>query len=309
MSKLTDVIKPSLRYKLKTQVIPNFLPHLDVNKKYQAEIWDDKTYKVNPRDHIFTTIQEHFGNRLIQSLHLPPTAVVVDIGCFIGEKLWQLSKSQPYLGIGVDIAISSLQAAQKIDIYGHTFIAADMENLPFSNNSVDLVMVFDVIEHLTHAEKGFSEVTRVLKPGGQFLLHIPILDNTWSMFWWKQKLFPSLAQQDYANVGHATNRMLTSSQIKNQLNKNGLILNKEIYFNSFLVHFWDREFLPLIARLLVGKRPRTQGIRATHMGQVGLMRNFYGKYIVPILEIMSRPDLLLSKLKIGNTYFVLATKL
>src|SRR6266700_436918 len=158
MSKtLGDIIKPNLKSKLKVKKgqVPNFLPKFDKNNQYQADIWADKTYKVDPKAHIFTTIQERFGNRILKSFKLPRNGVAVDIGCFIGEKLWQLKNNPDYLGVGVDIAVPSLKAAQQIDIYNHKFIAADMEDLPFRNNSVDLCLVFDVIEHLTHVEKGF----------------------------------------------------------------------------------------------------------------------------------------------------------
>ncbi len=311
--RLVDVIKPALRSRIKKGTIPNFMPRLDSNKKYQAAIWDDKTYQVNPSSHVFTTIQEHFGNRLIRQLEFPENAVVVDIGCFIGEKLWQLQRTRPYLGIGVDIAISSLVAAQKIDIYDHKFIAADMENLPFKDNSVDFVTVFDVIEHLSNAQKGFSEVARILKPSGQFLLHIPISDNTWSLFWWKQQLFPNSAQKDYLDVGHAPERMLSRSQIRNYMGRNNLEVTREIPYNSFFVHFWDREFARItgwvLTSLFRGGQPKSTGARSMHTGNLGTARAVYGKYIVPILEFISFPDQIFSSLGIGNTCFFLAKKL
>ncbi|KKQ91489.1 MAG: Methyltransferase type 11 [Candidatus Woesebacteria bacterium GW2011_GWB1_39_10] len=313
MSTLNQIIKPKLLYKLKIKKgeIPNFLTRLDKNSHYQADIWSDKTYKVDPKTHVFTTIQEHFGNRLIKSIKLKKNSVVVDVGCFIGEKLWQINNKLS-LGIGVDIAIPSLKAAQDIDIYGNKYIAADLENLPFKDNSVDLVMVFDVIEHLTHAGKGFSEVARVLKPNGQFLLHIPIKDNKWSFFGWKQKLSPKEAQKEYFDVGHAPERMLTSAQIKSYLKKNNLKIEKEIFYNSFLVHFFDRELNKLASKLFVNLlskgKSKVSTTRSVHTGKTGKIRNFYGEAIVPILEFLSWPDWILSKLKVGNTYFVLAQK-
>lgn len=311
-SLLKQIIKPSLHPRLNTRSIPNFLSKkFDSNTQHQADIWSGKTYHVNPKTHVFTTIQEHFGNRIIKSFDLPKDAVVVDIGCFIGEKLWQLNKKKSYLGVGIDIAVPALKAAQKIDIYGHKFIAADMERLPFKNNSVDLVMVFDVIEHLTHAERGFAEVARILKPGGRFLLHIPIKNNKWSMFWWKQKLFPKLAKKDYDDVGHAPSRMLTSYQINKYLIKYGLKPERKIYYNSFFVHFWDREFVKIASSLLMKRsdiNDSRKQKRAVDDGNLGKIRSVYGKYIIPFFELLSFPDLILSKMGIGNTYFVLSTK-
>lgn len=308
---LREVIKPKLRTGPKTNSIPNFLNKLDKNTTHQAKIWSEKTYKVNPKTHVFTTIQEHFGNRLIRSIKLPKGAIAVDIGCFIGEKLWQLSTHRDYLGVGVDISLPSLKIAKEIDIYGNKFIAADMENLPFKDNSVDFVIVFDVIEHLTHPEKGFSEVARILKPGGKLLLHIPIKDNKWSMFWWKQQLFPKEAKKDYDDVGHADERMLMSTQIKKYLKKYGLKLEKEIFYNSFFVHFWDREFAKIVGGIvlrLLGSKSSHKSYHPEPASTSGKTREIYGKLVVPALEFLSWPDWILSKFGIGNTYFCLSRK-
>ena len=287
------------------------MTQLDKNTHNQANIWSNKTYKVDPKTHVFTTIQEHFGNRLIKSIKLKNNSVVVDVGCFIGEKLWQINNKSS-LRIGVDIAIPSLKTAQDIDIYGYRYIAADLENLPFKDHCIDLVMIFDVIEHLTHAHKGFSEVARVLKPRGQFLLHIPIKDNKWSFFGWKQRFFPKEARKEYLDVGHAPEHMLTSIQIKDYLQKNNFKLGKEIFYNSFFVHFFDREMNKLasnlIVKLLNHGKSKVNMTRSMHTRGIGKIRSFYGKAVVPVLEFLSWPDLILSNFKIGNTYFILAKK-
>lgn len=312
MPTLKDIVKPSHHSKLTTIGIPNFLGNFDKNTSHQADVWANKSYQVNPKTHVFTTIQEHFSNRLIKSLHIPPEGVVVDIGCFIGEKLWQVNQNNNYLGIGVDIAIPALKDAKKIDIHGHKFIAADLENLPFKDNSLDLIMVFDVIEHLTHPEKGFSEIARTLKPGGRLLLHIPIKDNGGSFFWFKQKLFPSLAKKEYEDVGHSPERMLTRSQIHAHLNRYDLKIEKSIPYNSFFVHFWDREFARItawiLAKLFRRGQTKTSASRAVHTGNIGTFRSIYGRYIVPALEFISIADLLLAQFGIANTYFVIARK-
>jgi ubiquinone/menaquinone biosynthesis C-methylase UbiE len=305
MPSLNQIVKPALLTKLGTRNIPNFLPKLDSNKSLQSGIWARKTYLVNPKTHVFTTIQEHFGNRLIHSIKLPKNAVAVDIGCFIGEKLWQLNRPPGCLGVGVDIAMPSLAAAKKIDPFSDVFIAADVENLPFKDNSVDFVIAFDVIEHLTHPEKGFSEINRVLKPGGQLLLHIPIKNNKWSLFWFKQKILPTQAEHDYKEVGHSPTRMLTTFQVQQFLKQNNLKVDWKTLYNSFFVHFWDREFFKILSAVSEKKLSTSKTLQIVKENSY---RNIYGKYVVPILETLSTPDLLLSALQIGNSYFCLATK-
>jgi SAM-dependent methyltransferase len=45
--------------------------------------------------------------------------------------------------------------------------------LPFSNNSFDLIIIQDVIEHLTGVGSLYNEIKRILKPGGSIYLSTP----------------------------------------------------------------------------------------------------------------------------------------
>lgn len=47
------------------------------------------------------------------------------------------------------------------------------ESLPFADRSFDLVFTNNVLEHLEDPERAFSEVARVLRPGGWFLAKTP----------------------------------------------------------------------------------------------------------------------------------------
>jgi len=47
------------------------------------------------------------------------------------------------------------------------------EDLNFKNNSFDIVLSFDVFEHILNINKHFKETKRVLKSNGHYLLQIP----------------------------------------------------------------------------------------------------------------------------------------
>jgi len=52
-------------------------------------------------------------------------------------------------------------------------VRGEVSHLPFKNQSFDLVTANMVIEHLEHPEIEFTEVNRILAPGGRFIFHTP----------------------------------------------------------------------------------------------------------------------------------------
>jgi SAM-dependent methyltransferase len=52
-------------------------------------------------------------------------------------------------------------------------ICEDITALKFENNSLDLIISSDVLEHVPRLDKAFSESARVLKPGGAHLFTVP----------------------------------------------------------------------------------------------------------------------------------------
>ncbi|MBE9178454.1 class I SAM-dependent methyltransferase [Oculatella sp. LEGE 06141] len=53
------------------------------------------------------------------------------------------------------------------------FVCGDATNLPFDDDSFDAVTMFDVLEHIPDDQKAISEMIRVLRPGGFFLMSTP----------------------------------------------------------------------------------------------------------------------------------------
>ena len=52
-------------------------------------------------------------------------------------------------------------------------VKADICNLPFENNSYDIILCNHVLEHIPDDTKAMQELYRVLKPGGMAILQIP----------------------------------------------------------------------------------------------------------------------------------------
>lgn len=65
--------------------------------------------------------------------------------------------------IGIDISFENIRSLIR---RGGQGVVADMEFLPFKDNTFDLVYGFGILHHLSNIRKGVSEATRVLKQRG-----------------------------------------------------------------------------------------------------------------------------------------------
>jgi tellurite methyltransferase len=106
---------------------------------------------------------------------LPKNALVLDFGCGAGRHLKYL-EGQQYSTTGMDIAPNGLHAA-RATLSGASFpvrlVRADMSDpLPFSTDSFDSVISIHVIFHnpVQIIKRTLSEIHRVIKPGGIFLV-------------------------------------------------------------------------------------------------------------------------------------------
>ena len=63
-------------------------------------------------------------------------------------------------------------------------INVDLEDMPFEDNSFDLIVTSEVMEHVRFADKAHREIARCLAPGGTYLFTVPYddrLPNTWRL--------------------------------------------------------------------------------------------------------------------------------
>lgn len=117
------------------------------------------------------------GLRLIVRRHFPSDrdARILDIGCGHGALIY-FAREGGYRNVrGVDGSLEQIAAAQNLGIEGieqkDIFDALKLQD----NDSLDMAIVFDVIEHFTRDEliPLVDELRRVLKPGGRLLVHVP----------------------------------------------------------------------------------------------------------------------------------------
>jgi SAM-dependent methyltransferase len=94
---------------------------------------------------------------------------VLEVGVGMGADHIEWAKSGPASLTGVDLTSNAVDyTKRRLDIYGFTshVVVADAENLPFSDNSFDLVYSWGVLHHTPDTRRAIREVHRVLRPGG-----------------------------------------------------------------------------------------------------------------------------------------------
>ena len=118
---------------------------------------------------------EHFG-RYAFAARLSRMKRVLDAGCGMGYGSAELARVAASV-VGVDIAGDAVASARERYVLPRvTFLQGSCAALPFRAASFDLVVAFEVIEHLKEWRDFLAEARRVLAPGGQCLISTPNRD-------------------------------------------------------------------------------------------------------------------------------------
>ncbi len=171
-----------------------------------------------------------------------PEDMILDVGCGEG-KIWQLF---PGLDItGLDISEENLKKAGKY----LKPVKGPAEKLPFKDQSFDLVIASEILEHLIAPEKVLQEIDRVLKPEGLAIVTYP---NTGGLQFRMSLLFcgrnPSLNYPE--NILHI--RFFSLLDFKQMIKKTKLKIQK-IRGTSFLAFHKENfgYYIPIPRRIRV----------------------------------------------------------
>lgn len=103
--------------------------------------------------------------------YLAPEKVLLDLGCGRGLETERIYKDLCKYSYGVDPSEAAFQNNTV-----HEALIGSAYSIPLENEAVDVVVSQQVLEHIEFPDKMFSEVSRVLRPGGIFAAMTP---NLW----------------------------------------------------------------------------------------------------------------------------------
>jgi SAM-dependent methyltransferase len=141
---------------------------------------------------------------------------VAEICCGRGEA-FRLLRDRIRQGVGIDISLSMLDAAQQANRTGRfAFLQGDATMLPLATGSFDSVFMLGGIHHVNDRRALFSEIARILKPGGWFYFREPVSD--FALWRWIRKIIYRLSP----TLDHETERPLLWRETVPLLEASGL---------------------------------------------------------------------------------------
>lgn len=111
--------------------------------------------------------------RLLTKVELPANPQVLDLGCGTGRLLNRLAQNYPDLqGTGLDFSAQMLRVARQNNQHHPRliYVEGNAESLPFTEGQFNAVFNTISFLHYPNPQQVFTEVARVLAPGGKFYL-------------------------------------------------------------------------------------------------------------------------------------------
>jgi SAM-dependent methyltransferase len=129
--------------------------------------------------HWWFTGRRRLFAREIKKTGLPRTSRVLDVGTSTGANL-RLLRDLGFQAVdGLDFSREAIRYCREkgLGLVQH----GDVCGMPFANDSFDLVLATDIIEHVDDDLKALREIGRVLRPGGKVLITVPAFPMLWGL--------------------------------------------------------------------------------------------------------------------------------
>jgi 2-polyprenyl-3-methyl-5-hydroxy-6-metoxy-1,4-benzoquinol methylase len=226
---------------------------------------------------------------LEKNLNIEPSSVILDLGCAQGILSYFLRQKGGYW-ISTDLDMANLKTS--LELLESNCLQIGPGILPFQDETFDMVVCLDYLEHLEDDDQCLREIQRILKNEGQLILSTP---HTGKIFF-LNKLRPHLGMK-MEFYGHKREGY-RSEELEAMLTKTGFHVEKTKTFSRFF-----SEFIELLINFLYIKmfsRKFTDSLRDGHIrpttsDEFGSKKKTFKLYSVvyPLIWLISRLDKLL----------------
>ena len=180
-------------------------------------------------------------DRLVRP-HLQAGSRLLEIGCGAGNLLLQATVAGSY-PVALDLSMqaltfvrSRLQEARSTPDAPNGFACTQAigESLPFPDNTFDVILLSEVIEHLEAPQVSIREAVRVLCRGGRLLVTTPNYRSFWPVMEWavdRMNMAPKMAGEQHISRFHPSSlkKMLLGSGLR--MEYAGSIYNLSPFFS------------------------------------------------------------------------------
>jgi ubiquinone/menaquinone biosynthesis C-methylase UbiE len=154
-----------------------------VSLRAEYDVWHNRIFEADPgHDDAgspwYQLVREHIG--VVTGLN------VLEVACGRGGFSNELARAGArvtgcdFSFVAVRVAHAKLRAMN--ERASANFIQGDAQDLPFAENSFDLVISCETIEHLPNASRALREMLRVSRPGGKLFLTTPNYANFMGLY-------------------------------------------------------------------------------------------------------------------------------
>jgi len=145
-------------------------------KKQVARMFDSISGRYDRLNHILSLgIDKMWRKKAIRQLSLNNPVSILDIATGTADFAIEAVNISGAEVTGIDISDGMLEAGRKkivrLKLENRIrLLNGDSENIPFGDNSFDAAIVAFGVRNFENLDRGLSEILRVIKPGGKFIV-------------------------------------------------------------------------------------------------------------------------------------------